>query len=79
MLKQKENSQKIHDEVDSSFVITEASSLCDDLIESAPDELHTHKEESSRGGRAKTLLRGAKKKRADTMGVRRSSRLNKKI
>jgi hypothetical protein len=79
MLKRKEINQKILDEGDSSLVISEASSLCDDLIESAPDELHTHKEEAARGGRAKTLRRGAKKKRPDTMGVRRSSRLNKKI
>jgi hypothetical protein len=78
MLKRKENNQKILDEGDSSLVFTEASSLCDDLIESAPDELHTHKEEAARGGRAKTLRRGAKKKRPDIMGVRRSSRLNKK-
>jgi hypothetical protein len=61
MLKRKENSQKNLDEGDSSFVITEASSLCDDLIESAPVELHTHKEESARGGRVRLYLGELKK------------------
>jgi hypothetical protein len=79
MLKRKESSLKEQDEGDSSFVINEATSLCEDLIESVPDVSHSLKGELSRGGRAKTLARKSKKKGMNTIGVRRDSRLKSNI
>jgi hypothetical protein len=67
MLKRKESSLKEQDEGDSSFVINEATSLYEDLIESVPDVSHSLKGELSRGGRAKTLARKSKKKGMNTM------------
>jgi hypothetical protein len=60
-------------------VINEASSLCEDLIESETDVFHSLKKETSKNGRTKSLAKGGKKKGTVGIEVRRSSRLKKKV
>jgi hypothetical protein len=79
MLKRKEEIAGTIDEWSSSFTLYEASRLSKDLEESDCIVGENIEAVSLRGKRNKAFSRGTKKKVADGLGVRRSSRLKKKI
>jgi hypothetical protein len=79
MLKRKEENADKLDEGSSSFILNEASRLSEDLDESDCILGENIEAVSLRGTKMRAYSRGIKKKVADGLGVRRSSRLKKKI